>query len=210
MSKKREEGKKYELVYLPYRFKFQKRFKNPCTDWLELIETMCHEILVNYTKKEDQLMIAAFGTRPKRRLNRVMDALNFEYPDYERLDEGAGGAKRKRIVSILSRKAIRSVKEDQKTLKKQKTVSEPKVSAPKKRKLVKISSEKTKVQDVPKQTMSPSSSYVAEVSEILKVMTEPFPFALLSPLRLDLTSLLQSRETASATEGKTGGRRSDV
>jgi hypothetical protein len=210
MSKKREEGKKYELVYLPYRFKFQKRFKNPCTDWLELIETMCHEILVNYTKKEDQLMIAAFGTRPKRRLNRVMDALNFEYPDYERLDEGAGGAKRKRIVSILSRKAIRSVKEDQKTLKKQKTVSEPKVSAPKKRKLVKISSEKTKVQDVPKQTMSPSSSYVAEVSEILKVMTEPFPFALLSPLRLDLTSLLQSREIASATEGKTGGRRSDV
>jgi hypothetical protein len=34
-------------------------------------------------KKEDQLMTAAFGTRSKRRLNRVMDALNFEYPDYE-------------------------------------------------------------------------------------------------------------------------------
>jgi hypothetical protein len=42
---------------------------------------MCNEILGNYTKKEDQLMTAAFGTRPKRRLNRVMDALNFEYPD---------------------------------------------------------------------------------------------------------------------------------
>jgi hypothetical protein len=64
---------------------------------------MCNEILVNYTKKEDQLMTAAFDTRPKRRLNRVMDALNFEYPDYERLDEGAGGVKRKRIVSILNR-----------------------------------------------------------------------------------------------------------
>jgi hypothetical protein len=38
-----------------------------------------------------------------------------------------------------------------------------------------------KVQDVPKQTMSPSSSSAVEVSEILKVMTEPFPFALLSP-----------------------------
>jgi hypothetical protein len=163
---------------------------------------MCNEILGNYTKKEDQLMTAAFSTRPKRRLKRVMDALNFEYPDYERLDEGARAAKRKRIVSILYRKAIRSVKEDQKALKKQKTLSGPKESAPKKRKLVKISSEDTKVQDVSKQILSPSLSFATEVSEILKVMTEPFPFALLSPLRLDLTSLLQSKEIASAAEGK--------
>jgi hypothetical protein len=92
---------------------------------------MCNEILGNYTKKEDQLMTAAFGTRPKRRLNRVMDALNFEYPNYERLDEGDEGVKRKRVVSILSRQAIRSIKEDQETLKKIKTVPEPKVSAPK-------------------------------------------------------------------------------
>jgi hypothetical protein len=65
MLKKKEEGKKYELVRLPYRFKFQKRFKEPCTKWLELIETMCNEILGNYTRKEDQLMIVAFDTRPK-------------------------------------------------------------------------------------------------------------------------------------------------
>jgi hypothetical protein len=110
---------------------FQKRFKEPCTEWLELIETMCNEILGNYTKKEDQLMTAAFGTRPKRRLNRVMDALNFEYPDYKRLDEGTEGVKRKRIVSILSRQAIRSVKEYQEALKKRKPVLESKVSAPK-------------------------------------------------------------------------------
>jgi hypothetical protein len=68
-----------------------------------MIETMCNKILSNYTKKEDQLMIAAFGTRPKRRLNRVMDVLNFEYPDYERLDKGVEGVKRKRIVGILNR-----------------------------------------------------------------------------------------------------------
>jgi hypothetical protein len=67
-------------------------------------------------KKEDQLMIAAFNTREKRRLNRLMDALNFEYQDYDRLDEGVGGAKRKGIVSILNRQAIRSVKEDQKVV----------------------------------------------------------------------------------------------
>jgi hypothetical protein len=54
-----------------------------------MVETMCNEILGNYTKKEDQLMTAAFDTRKKRRLNRVMDALNFDYPDYERLDKGA-------------------------------------------------------------------------------------------------------------------------
>jgi heat shock protein HslJ len=28
-----------------------------------MIETMCNEILGNYTKKEDQLMIAAFDTQ---------------------------------------------------------------------------------------------------------------------------------------------------
>jgi hypothetical protein len=65
MPKKKEEGKMYALVRLSYRFKFQKRFKEPCTEWLELTETTCNEILKNYTKKEDQLMTAAFGTRPK-------------------------------------------------------------------------------------------------------------------------------------------------
>ena len=60
---------------------------------------MCNKILGNYSKKEDQLMTAAFGTRPKRRLNRVMDAIGFEYPDYERLDKGVEGQKRKRVAS---------------------------------------------------------------------------------------------------------------
>jgi hypothetical protein len=95
-------------------------------------------------------------------------------------------------------------------LKKRKTISEPKVLAPKKWKLAEISSEKTNMQDVPKQTTRPSSSSDAEVSDILKVMTKSFPFALLSPLRFELTSLLQTREISSATEGKTRGRRSDI
>jgi hypothetical protein len=71
---------------------------------MEMIETMCNEILGNYTKKEDHLMTAAFGTWPKWRLNRVMDAFNFEYPDYERFDEGAGGVKRKGLASCPVRK----------------------------------------------------------------------------------------------------------
>jgi hypothetical protein len=55
--------------------------------------------------------------------------------------------------------------------------------------------------------MSSYSSSDAEVSEILKVMTELFPFALLSPMGLELTSLLQTREFSSATKGKNGGQK---
>jgi hypothetical protein len=66
-----------------------------------MIETMCNEILGNYTKNEDQLMTIAFGTRLKRRLNRVMDALNFDYPDYEKLDKGVEGVKRKKRLSAF-------------------------------------------------------------------------------------------------------------
>jgi hypothetical protein len=120
MPKKKEGGKKYELVRLHYRFKFEKQFKKPCKEWLEMIETMCNKILGNYTKKEDQLMTVAFGTRPKRRLNRVMDALNFEYPDCEKLDKGVEGVKRKRVASILNRQAAWLVKEDEFFLRKQK------------------------------------------------------------------------------------------
>jgi hypothetical protein len=69
--------------------------------------------LGNYTKKEDQLMTVAFGTRPKRRLNRVMDALKFEYPDYERLSKGAEGPKRKRAISVMQIQAARMIKEDE-------------------------------------------------------------------------------------------------
>jgi hypothetical protein len=73
------EGKKKEgeLIRWPYHYKFKRHFKVPCQEWLDTIEVMCNEILGNYSKKEDQLMTAAFGTRPKRRLNRVMDATGF-------------------------------------------------------------------------------------------------------------------------------------
>jgi hypothetical protein len=99
------EGKKKEgeLIRLPYHYKFKRHFKVLCQEWLDTIEVMCNEILGNYSKKEDQLMTAAFGTRPKRRLNRVMDAIGFEYPDYERLDKGAEGQKRKRVASALNK-----------------------------------------------------------------------------------------------------------
>jgi hypothetical protein len=58
----------------------------------------------------------------------VMDALDFEYSDYERFDKGAEGLKRKRIVSILNKQAARLVKEDEKISKKTKYAPEPKAA----------------------------------------------------------------------------------
>jgi hypothetical protein len=197
--------KTLELVRLPYRFKFEKQFKEPCQEWLEMIQTMCNEILGNYTKKEDQLMTAAFGTRLKRRLNRVMDALNFEYPDYERLSKGAEGIKRKRVVSVLSRQAARMVKEDEKTLKKRKSSPEPKATTLKKRK---AASPEPKVTEVEEET--PSTPPAAEVEEILKVMTKSLPIKLLSPLGPHLTKLFQKKQEPSATKKADGLKKRSI
>jgi hypothetical protein len=149
---------------------------------------MCNEILGNYTRKEDQLMTAAFGTRPKRRLNRVMDALNFEYPDYERLNKGAEEQKRKRIVSVVGRQAARMVKEDEEIMKKRKLSPEPKAVAPKKRK---VATPKQKATDTEEET--PSTPSATNVEEILKVMIESLPIKL-SPLGPHLTKFLQKKE----------------
>jgi hypothetical protein len=186
-----EKKKKNELVRLPYHFKFKKHFKEPCQEWLDTIEVMCNEILGNYTRKEGQLMTTAFGARPKRRLNRVMDALNFEYTDYERLNKGTEGQKRKRVASVVGRQAARMIKEDEENLKKRKLSPEPKAVAPKKRKVAAL---KQKATDIEEET--PSTPSVADVEEILKVMTEFVPIKL-SPLGPHLTKLLQKKKEPS-------------
>jgi hypothetical protein len=165
-----------------------------------MIETMCSEILGNYTKKEDQLMTAAFGTRPKQRLNRVMDALKFEYPDYERLYKGVERVKRKRIISILSRQVVRMVKEDEQISKKTKSTLEPKAAVSKKRK---AKEPEPKITEAVEET--PSAPVAAEIAEILKVMTESLPIKLLSPLGPELTKLLQKKDQPSAAKEKTEG-----
>jgi hypothetical protein len=197
MPKKKEVGKKHELVRIAYRFKFEKQFKKHCKEWLDMIETMCNEILGNYTKKEDQLMTAAFGTRLKRRLNRVMDALKFEYLHYKKLDKGDEGVKRKRIVSILSRQATRMVEEDEKASKKRKSTPELKVVVSKKRKAETPEPKTTKVTEE-----TPSTPPAAKIAEILKVMTESLPVKLLSPLGPELTKLLQKKDEPSASKEK--------
>jgi hypothetical protein len=152
---------------------------------------MCNEILDNYYKKEDQLMTAAFGSRPKRRLNRVMDALDFEYPDYERLDKDAEGQKRKRVASVLNKEATKSMKDDEEKLKKKKPKPEPKTDASKKRKSI---APKQKAIDVGEETAATPSA--TDVEEILKVMTESLPIKL-CPLGPHLMKLFQKEKEPS-------------
>jgi hypothetical protein len=201
MPKLEEEKKEGELVRLPYHFKFKKHFKKPCQEWLDTIKVMCNEILGNYTKKEDQLMTAAFGSRPKQRLNRVMDALHFEYPDYERLNKGAKGQKRKRVVSVVGRQAARVVKEDEENLKKRKLSPEPTAVAPKKRK---VAAPKQKATDIEEET--PASPSATDVAKILKVMTKSLPIKL-SPLAPHLTKLFQKKKEPSITKKAAGPKK---
>jgi hypothetical protein len=200
MPKLEGEKKKGELVRLPYYYKFKKHFKKPYQEWLDTIEIMCNDILGNYSKKEDQLMTAAFGTRPKRRLNRVLDALNFDYSNYEQLGRDAEGPKRKRIASAID-------KENTKLAKKEKEISkklspEPKVAASRKRKAVSPKPASPKPRTSVREEEAPATPSATEVEEILKVMTEPLPVKL-SPLVPELTKFFQKDKEASAAESPT-------
>jgi hypothetical protein len=112
-----------------------------------------------------------------------MDALNFDYPDYERLDRGAEGQKRKRFASVLDKEAAKLVKKDEETLKKRKLSPEPKIAASKKKKAAALKRKTTDTEDE-----APSTPPAADMEEILKVMTESLPIKL-SPLDPHLTKL---------------------
>jgi hypothetical protein len=149
---------------------------------------MCNEILGCYSKKEDQLMTAAFGTRPKRRLNRVLDALNFDYPDYEQLSGDAKGQKRKRIASVLDKEGTKSAKKDKENSEKRKLSPKPKIAAPKRRKAA-----SPKPKTPAREEEAPATPSAVEVEEILKVMAEPLPIKL-SPLAPELTKFFQKEK----------------
>jgi hypothetical protein len=70
------------LVRLKYTFRFGDQFIEPDDDWLKCVENTSDELLGAYSKSEDNALSAAFGSRKKKRLNRVFDAIGFVYPDY--------------------------------------------------------------------------------------------------------------------------------
>jgi hypothetical protein len=117
------------------------------------------------------------------------------------LNKGAKGQKIKRIVSVVGRQAARMVKEDEEILKKRKLSPEPKAVAPKKRKVATL---KQKATDIEEET--PSTPFVADVEEILKVMTEYLPIKL-SPLGPHLTKLLQKEKEPSAAKKPAGPKK---
>jgi hypothetical protein len=127
-------------------------------------------------------------------LNRVLDALNFDYPDYEQLGGDAEGQKRKRIVSVLDKKGTKLAKKDKEISEKRKLSPEPKIAALKKRNVA-----SPKPTTSAQEEEAPATPSAAEVEEILKVMTEPLPVKL-SPLAPELTKFFQKEKEPSAIE----------
>jgi hypothetical protein len=70
------------LVRLKFTFRFGDQFVEPDDDWLKCVESTSDELLGTYSKSEDNALSEAFGSRKKKRLNRVFDAIGFVYPDY--------------------------------------------------------------------------------------------------------------------------------
>jgi hypothetical protein len=77
-----------ELVRLKYSFKYGDKFDEPNDDWLKCIEATSDELLGPYSKEEDNVLSATFGSWKKKRLNRVFDATGFMYPDYRYPSKG--------------------------------------------------------------------------------------------------------------------------
>jgi hypothetical protein len=49
---------------------------------MKCVENTSDELLGAYSKSEDNTLSMAFGSRKKKRLNRVFDAIGFMYPNY--------------------------------------------------------------------------------------------------------------------------------
>jgi hypothetical protein len=65
-----------DLVRLKYTFRFGDQFVEPDDDWLKCVENTSDELLGAYSKSEDNALSAAFGSRKKKRLNRVFMLLD--------------------------------------------------------------------------------------------------------------------------------------
>jgi hypothetical protein len=95
------ESSEGELVRLKYTFRYADKFDEPNDDWLKCIEVTSDELLGSYSKTEDNALSTAFGSRGKKRLNSVFDAIGFVYPDYRYPLRGQG-KKRKATAVVTS------------------------------------------------------------------------------------------------------------
>jgi hypothetical protein len=96
------ESSEGELVRLKYTFRYGDKFDEPNDDWLKCIEVTSDELLGPYSKAEDNVVSTAFGSRGKKRLNRVFDAIGFVYPDYRYPLRGQGKKRKATAVVALA------------------------------------------------------------------------------------------------------------
>jgi hypothetical protein len=89
-----------ELVRLKYTFRYGDKLHEPNDDWLKCIEVTSDELLGSYSKAEDNALSTAFGSREKKRLNRVFDAIGFVYPEYRYPLRGQG--KKRRAAALAA------------------------------------------------------------------------------------------------------------
>jgi hypothetical protein len=93
------ESSEGELVRLKYTFRYGDKFDEPNDDWLKCNEVTSDELLGSYSKAEDNALSIAFGSRGKKRLNRVFDAIGFVYPDYRYPLRGQGKKRKATVVA---------------------------------------------------------------------------------------------------------------
>jgi hypothetical protein len=117
-----------ELIPLAFDFQAQSTYKAPSAEWLKFIDDRCNKMCGNYLAREHEDMWSAFGGRGKFRLNKVMDAFGFEYPDYEDPSTNTGSGRKEKGLRRIRTKS-HQVKKKAKTLV-QKDGAVKKASAP--------------------------------------------------------------------------------
>jgi hypothetical protein len=137
----------------------------------------------NYLTREHEVMSSIFKSRGKLRLNRVMDAIGFEYPDYE--DPAINTEtreKRKRVTKTVGKSLEKTTEAD--TENDESEGDEEPSLGPKKKK-VKTSKKSAAREDQWKGRATTTSSLGC--TQIFEVMTQLFLFSPISPLGLILT-----------------------
>jgi hypothetical protein len=110
------EASEGELVRLKYTFRYGDKFDEPNDDWLKCIEVTSDELLGSYSKAEDNALSTAFGSREKKRLNRVFDVIGFVYPDYRYPLRGQGKKRKATVVVALAEDVPKATRKKMKVL----------------------------------------------------------------------------------------------
>jgi hypothetical protein len=110
------EASEGELVRLKYTFRYGDKFDEPNDDWLKCIEVTSDELLGSYSKADDNALSTAFGSRGKKRLNRVFDAIGFVYLDYRYPLRGQGKKRKATAVIALAEPVPKATSKKMKVL----------------------------------------------------------------------------------------------